>query len=55
MTIRHDVSGLEKRLYVAPEIETIDIMTEQAIMASSNGDQYGLPGEDPIINDFGNF
>ena len=51
MTIREEVPGLEKQLYVAPGIETIDVQAEQAIMTGS----FGTPGEDPVINDFGEF
>lgn len=53
MTIRQKGSGLEKQLYIAPEIETIDVQCEQAIMTASG--VYGTPGEDPIVNDFGEF
>lgn len=53
MTIRQRVSGLEKQLYIAPEIEMIHVQCEQAIMTASG--VYGTPGEDPIVNDFGEF
>lgn len=52
MTIRTMDAGQNKD-YVAPAIETLDLQCEQSIMTSS-GD-YGLPGEDPFVNDFGNF
>lgn len=55
MINRHDVSGLEKQQYVAPEIFAIEIDCEQAIMAASSDNLYGTPGEDPFVNDFGNF
>lgn len=53
MTIRQDVPSLEKQLYVAPGIQTINVQCEQAIMTASG--VYGTPGEDPVINDFGEF
>jgi hypothetical protein len=55
MTIRQRVSGLEKQLYIAPEIEMIHVQCEQAIMTGSLNLPYGTPGEDPIVNDFGEF
>ena len=41
--------------YISPAIKTLDMQCEQAILTSSGGDNFGLPGEDPIVNDFGNF
>lgn len=55
MTIRQIVSGLEKQLYIALEIEMIHVQCEQAIMTGSLNLPYGTPGEDPIVNDFGEF
>ena len=52
MTIRTMNAGQSKD-YVSPAIETLTLQCEQAIMTGS-GD-YGLPGEEPFVNDFGNF
>lgn len=52
MTLKKIDAG-QKANYVSPAIETLDLQCEQAIMASSGG--FGLPGEDPFINDFGEF
>ena len=52
MTFKKMDAG-QKSNYVSPAIETLDLQCEQAIMASSGG--YGLPGEDPFVNDFGDF
>lgn len=52
MTFKKMDAG-QKNNYVSPAIETLDLQCEQAIMASSGG--FGLPGEDPDVNDFGDF
>lgn len=51
MTFKNTDAG--QKNYVSPAIEALDLQCEQAIMASSGG--YGLPGEDPFVNDFGEF
>ena len=49
------MDAVKKSNYVAPAIETLDLQCEQAMMATSGGDLFGLPGEDPFVNDFGDF
>lgn len=53
MTFKKTDAG--QKNYVSPAIEALDLQCEQAIMATSGGDLYGLPGEDPFVNDFGEF
>ena len=43
----------QKDNYIAPAIEKIDFQSEQAVLASSG--VFGLPGEEPGVNDFGEF
>lgn len=40
--------------YISPAIETLDFECEQAVLAGSDN-YYGRPGEDPTVNDFGDF
>ena len=36
---------LEKKAYIAPKIEVVEIELEQNIFAGSSGDLPGMPGE----------
>lgn len=45
---------MKDRLYVEPYIEIIYIAVEEGFSASLD-ENWGLPGEDPTLNDYGDF
>ena len=51
MTARHENNSICTKEYIAPSLQVIEIVCEQAIMAASPG----KPGEDPDFIDWGEF
>lgn len=41
-----EVVFLEKEAYISPDIEVVDIETEQSILQAGSNDLPGMPGED---------
>ncbi len=41
-----EIKSLEKGTYIAPDIEVVDIVTEQNILQAGSGDTLDMPGED---------
>ena len=45
--MKKGIKSTEKEFYISPDIEVLNIETEQNILASgSSGDLPGMPGED---------
>lgn len=45
--MKKGIKSTEKECYISPDIEALNIATEQNILASgSSGDLPGMPGED---------
>lgn len=45
---------MKQRLYIEPSIEIIYMATERGFLVSADQD-WGLPGENPTMNDYGDF
>lgn len=41
-----EFKSIEKEAYISPNIEIVDIVTEQNILQAGSGDSPDLPGED---------
>ena len=41
-----EFKSTEKETYISPDIEVVDIETEQTILAGASGDIPDVPGED---------
>ena len=38
----------KKEMYVAPEVEILEVMVEKGFAASPDGDESSIPGYDPL-------
>lgn len=45
---------MKQRLYIEPSIEIIYMAAERGFLVSADQD-WGLPGENPTMNDYGDF
>lgn len=46
---------MNKREYLAPTMYDYDIRVEAGFEASATDENWGLPGEDLVTNDYGEF
>ena len=44
--MKKGIKSTEKEFYISPDIEVLNIETEQNILASGSGDLPGMGGED---------